>query len=195
MTERSWRILVYFDFIIYLARIRPDFSPPMRGIDAPVGATVVATVHTGLEIGTAKALAEKGRKVSVIRWFNARNSPRRAAFKLPESIEAIEADANSLIHARRSLAEGRTLLADCDYPLPDNPRSAESVRVISNAIFELAKRSGAKLCFVLPYIDKHGLITFKSETVPLPLRPGVEYRKLFVDFLTRSGMNWISWRF
>ena len=103
-------------------------------------------------------------------------------------------NANSLIHARRSLAEGSLLLADCDYPLPDNPRSAETVRVISNAIFELAKRSDAKLYFVLPYIDKHGLIAFKSETVALPLRSGMDYRTLFVDFLTRSGMNWISWK-
>lgn len=190
---KVWRLMVHHDLGKHFARVRPDFVPPVRVLDAPARSAVIITVHTGLELGIGKALVAGNRKLSVIHNPNSQNRERTRLFKLPSTVEYIIADANCLLKARMALHAGRVVLADCDYPAPDDPK-ASAIRVVSSSLFDLAKRAGAELFFVLPYIDPHGHIAFHSERVPRPLRQDNDYRQNFISFARRSGLDWIEWR-
>ena len=193
INDKAWRVLVYHDLSKYFLRIRPDFKPQVRSLDLSFKTAIIASIHTGLELGIAKAVLERNKKLSIIHLPNPQNRERGALFKLPSQVHYIRADANCLLNARRSLAEGRSILADCDHPLPENPR-ANTVRAISASIFNLAKRTGADLCFVLPYVDKNGVIAFRAEMAASPPLAQVDYRETFVDFLHRSGLDWMQWK-
>jgi hypothetical protein len=193
LNDKAWRVMVYHDLSKYFLRIRPDFTPQVRSLDLGFKTAVIASIHTGLELGIAKAFLERNKKLSIIHLPSSQNRERGELFKLPSHVQYIKADANCLLNARRALSEGRCILADCDHPLPENPR-ANVVRAISSAIFELAKRTGADLCFVLPYVDKYGVIAFRAEMAASPPQAQVDYRERFVDFLNRSGLDWIQWK-
>lgn len=188
----AWRVLVYHDFVKYFIRLRPDFSPLVRDLPAPEGAAIMLSVHTGLELGIVSALTAKGKPVAVISAKSGQNRERSIVFRPRGNVQYIAADSNSLINSRLALREGRVVVADCDYPLPENP-TANAVRAISNSLFELAKRSRSELCFVLPHVDTRGHIDFVHRSIDIPPHDTADCRPCFVEFLKSCGMGWIRW--
>ena len=191
--QKAWRVFVHHDLGKYFLRMRPDFIPPVRALEAPPKGAVIVTVHTGLELGIVRALLARNVKLSVIHLPNPRNRERATIFKPPPEVQYITADANCLLNARRALQLGRSILADCDHPVDEDVR-ATSIRAIRGSLFETAKRADASLYFVLPYVDTHGQIAFRTELLPQPLNRAVDYRLHFISFLKRSGLDWIEWR-
>lgn len=193
LDEKAWRVMVHHDLGKHFLRMRPDFIPPVRALQAPAEASMILTVHTGLELAIGRALIAGKRKLSIVYVPNPRNSERAKLFKLPPDVQYIVADANCLLNVRKALQSGRHVLADCDHPVPENPKANE-IRAISISLFELARRSGVPLLFVLPIVEKSGQIAFRAEFHPQPIGHDHDYRTDFVSFLKDAGLDWIAWR-
>jgi hypothetical protein len=193
MHESAWRVLVYHDLCKHIKKVRPDFSPPIKTLNITMGPSIFVTVHTGLEIAIAKSVAEKNYKISVVYLPNPQNNERSNLFKLSSFVQFIKADSNCLLNAKAAIENGRHILADCDHPLPENPK-ANLARGISKAMFELSKILKVDIVFILPFIDRGGAINFQVKSIKGPLKREVDYRLEFISFLKNSGFGCIDWK-
>ena len=192
--EGVWRILVHHDFVRHFSQHRPGFLPPVRDLRVPKAGAVMVSVHTGLELGVARALTEKGKPVSLVYSPSPQNRLRSQIYKPDSKTQFIRADEDCLLNAAIALRGGGVLLADCDHPLPEDP-TASSVRALKRPLFDLARVTRSELCFVLPFVDRRGHIDFVAKTLGIPDRGSGDLRPDFVAFLRECGMTWIEWRF
>jgi len=181
--------IIYLDILRMLSRMNIEFYAPILPINEAPFLNLVRDklpwVLVGLhsEISTSfNPLAERlGVDWAVItsspevpersRWFGM----KRAIVTIPDS------DACLLI-ARQQMRQGKAIYCSPDFFFGERRPSRPREYFVSSGIFEFARRTNAKLIYVMPVLTESGSIYYQFSD-PRTANEFVSVREMVVDFL------------